>query len=118
MADPTDDPRRLHLSPGSENPWAVEHYGFPAAPEPDNATTPAAAPAHTSYAVSRSPASAKPRSRGRLLLASGVLSIGLIAGVGGFAVAQAADDPGQGQGGAGVRSPVAHAVRDAPQGRR
>jgi hypothetical protein len=79
----------------TRQPWAVEHYGFaddgPGAT--DAASQPAAAHAG-SQGARRHRRVASFLKRGRLAVGGGVLALGLVAGAGGFAVAQA-DDAGQ-----------------------
>jgi hypothetical protein len=77
--------------PESANRWATEHYGFvddPASVEAADVTTPAAAGATPS-------AHGGPRSRRRTgLIASAVLSLALVAGIAGAAVASDAGPDG------------------------
>jgi hypothetical protein len=83
--------------PGSANRWATEHYGFDddaanhVGREADGAASSA------SSARPTSPRDDAPRSRRRsTLIASAVLSVALVAGIGGTAVASG-DGPGGGR---------------------
>jgi len=83
--------------PESANRWATEHYGFEdeAANQRTHATDGAAFAARPT-----SPRHDAPRSRRRTtLIASAVLSVALVAGIGGTAVAS---DDGRGGGPAGI----------------
>lgn len=69
--------------PESANRWATEHYGFEDAANHDGRAFDAAAPSTPS-----SPRHHAPRSRRRTtLIASAVLSVALVAGIGGAALA-------------------------------
>ena len=89
-----------HPNPDPVNRWATEHYGFQDEPGAQDAA------ASASPIPATSPTAARPRAdvapgRGRrtsLVAAAGVLSLALVAGIGGFAVA---NDGGPGGGGPG-----------------
>jgi acyl dehydratase len=81
---------------GPANRWATEHYGF--ADEPAHRDAPAADAAVKVTGETPSEGG-RPRSGRRAgLIASGVLSLALVAGIGGAAVA-AGDAPGAGRDG-------------------
>src|SRR3954447_16650550 len=95
--------------PESVNRWATEHYGF--VDEPASVETAAADPAAPVARATRSRGD-EPRPRRRTgLIASAVLSLGLVAGIGGAAVASDAGADGgrhgtiQFDGGAGRGGP-------------
>jgi hypothetical protein len=95
----------------TEQPWAVEHYGFAdEGPGSAGADDPAATAAPSGPQYRARGRGASVLRRGGLAIGGGLLALGLVAGAGGFAVAQAAD-PGQPV----VATGHAH---DGPRGRR
>jgi hypothetical protein len=95
-------------TPDPVNRWAIEHYGFQDAPEaPDAAASGSPIPALPTAAAR--PRAGTVRGRGRrasLIAAAGVLSLALVGGIGGFAVAEGGgpgDRPGGGRNQVAVR---------------
>jgi hypothetical protein len=86
------------------NRWATEHYGFDAGPDdPGTAHTTIDRDASPDLPpAARPPIVDIPRRRRTALIASGVLSLAMIVGIGGAAVA--ASDPGDRGGGRGPLS--------------
>jgi hypothetical protein len=85
-----------HAGPDPVNKWATEHYGFEDdAPDPDHgAVAPSSPPV---AATAQQPVNGAPRPHRRtVLLATGALSLALIAGIGGAAVAAGSGPEGQG----------------------
>src|SRR4051794_25353018 len=96
LGDSSQPIRRTFMTdnePESANRWATEHYGFD-----DNADDQGrGAGAVASSTPPTSPRHGAPRSRSRTaLIASAVLSVALVAGIGGTAVASD-DGPGGGR---------------------
>jgi hypothetical protein len=87
-------------NPDPVNRWATEHYGFEDEPVAQDAAAAGSPIPASSPAVARPWADEVP-GRGRrtsLIAAAGVLSLALVAGIGGFAVAEDGG-PGSGPGG-------------------
>jgi hypothetical protein len=105
----TGEPDR---QPTGGHPYVIEHYGFPAAAEPE-APPATARPADVRPADVRpapanpaAPRRASPRRRGVLVVVA--LGLALVSGVGGVAVASA--DPGPDGGGRGQGDTLARVV--------
>ena len=89
--------------------WSVEHYGFAGEATPRTAET-TERPARTTEPD-------RPRSRTRLLLATGAIALGLVTGTAGFAVAQAST-PGHGEHTGAIHLTADHEGPGGPHGGR